>query len=46
MVRKTTATSAIANAGLPIKNEKYPEVPKSEMYLLRNKVSHEYYGVD
>lgn len=26
--------------------EKYPEVPWSEMYLLRNKVSHEYFGID
>jgi uncharacterized protein with HEPN domain len=26
--------------------EKYPEVPWLEMYLLRNKVSHEYFGVD
>ncbi len=26
--------------------EKYPDVPWSEMYLLRNKVSHEYFGVD
>jgi uncharacterized protein with HEPN domain len=26
--------------------EKYPQVPWSEMYLLRNKVSHEYFGVD
>jgi uncharacterized protein with HEPN domain len=26
--------------------EKYSEVPWSEMYLLRNKVSHEYFGVD
>jgi uncharacterized protein with HEPN domain len=25
---------------------KYPEVPWEEMYLLRNKVSHEYFGVD
>lgn len=25
---------------------KYTEVPWSEMYLLRNKVSHEYFGVD
>ena len=25
---------------------KYPEVPWSEMYLLRNKISHEYFGVD
>jgi len=25
---------------------KYPEVPWDEMYLLRNKVSHEYFGVD
>lgn len=26
--------------------EKYPEVPWKEMYYLRNKVSHEYFGVD
>ncbi len=26
--------------------EQYPEVPWNEMYLLRNKVSHEYFGVD
>jgi uncharacterized protein with HEPN domain len=26
--------------------EKYPEVPWNEMYLLRNKVTHEYFGVD
>ena len=26
--------------------EKFPEVPWSEMYLLRNKVSHEYFGID
>lgn len=26
--------------------EKYPEIPWSEMYLLRNKVSHEYFGID
>jgi len=26
--------------------EKYSEVPWSEMYLLRNKVTHEYFGVD
>lgn len=25
---------------------KYPEIPWEEMYLLRNKVSHEYFGVD
>jgi uncharacterized protein with HEPN domain len=24
----------------------HPEVPWSEMYLLRNKVSHEYFGID
>jgi uncharacterized protein with HEPN domain len=28
-----------------IKN-KYPEVPWKEMYYLRNRVSHEYFGVD
>ena len=26
--------------------EQYPEVPWNEMYLLRNKVSHEYFGID
>ena len=26
--------------------EKYPDVPWQEMYLLRNKVSHEYFGID
>lgn len=26
--------------------EKYPDVPWKEMYYLRNKVSHEYFGVD
>lgn len=25
---------------------KYPNVPWNEMYLLRNKVSHEYFGID
>jgi uncharacterized protein with HEPN domain len=25
---------------------KYPEVPWIEMYLLRNKTSHEYFGID
>jgi uncharacterized protein with HEPN domain len=26
--------------------EKHPEIPWSEMYLLRNKVSHAYFGID
>ena len=26
--------------------EKYDEVPWQEMYLLRNRVTHEYFGVD
>lgn len=26
--------------------EQYPDVPWAEMYLLRNRVSHEYFGVD
>ena len=26
--------------------EKHTEVPWAEMYLLRNKVSHEYFGID
>jgi len=36
-----------ASKNLPysIKN-KYNEVPWAEMYLLRNKISHEYFGVD
>lgn len=36
---------ASKNVPLEIK-KKYPEVPWSEMYLLRNKVSHEYFGID
>jgi uncharacterized protein with HEPN domain len=36
-----------ASGNLPVEiKEKYPNVPWSEMYLLRNKVSHEYFGVD
>lgn len=36
-----------ASKNLPIEiKTKYPEVPWDEMYLLRNKVSHEYFGVD
>ena len=30
----------------PELKKKYHEVPWDEMYLLRNKVSHEYFGVD
>jgi uncharacterized protein with HEPN domain len=30
----------------PELKEKYHEVPWDEMYLLRNKVSHEYFGID
>lgn len=26
--------------------DKYPEIPWQEMYYLRNKISHEYFGVD
>ena len=26
--------------------EKHPEIPWQEMYYLRNKVSHEYFGID
>lgn len=26
--------------------KKYPDVPWKEMYYLRNRVSHEYFGVD
>ena len=36
-----------ASRSLPTRiKEKYPKLPWSEMYLLRNKVSHEYFGVD
>ena len=36
-----------ASKNLPIKiKEKYNEMPWAEMYLLRNKVSHEYFGID
>ncbi len=36
-----------ASKNLPASlKDKYPDVPWNEMYLLRNKVSHEYFGVD
>jgi len=36
-----------ASKNLPTEiKDKYAEVPWDEMYLLRNKVSHEYFGVD
>ena len=36
-----------ASKNLPLKiKKKYPDVPWDEMYSLRNKVSHEYFGVD
>lgn len=36
-----------ASKNLPeIIKEKYQEVPWSEMYLLRNKITHEYFGID
>lgn len=36
---------ASKNLPLELKN-RYPAIPWSEMYLLRNKVSHKYFGVD
>lgn len=36
---------AAKNIPVEIK-ERYPDVPWAEMYLLRNKVSHEYFGID
>ena len=27
-------------------NEKYLQVPWNEMYLMRNKISHQYFGID
>lgn len=36
-----------ASKNIPVEiKEKYNEVPWDEMYLLRNKVSHDYFGVD
>lgn len=36
-----------ASKNLPEKlKSKYSEVPWDEMYLLRNKISHEYFGID
>ncbi len=36
-----------ASKNLPIEiKKKYSQIPWSEMYLLRNKVSHEYFGID
>lgn len=36
---------AARNIPIEIK-EKYQDVPWAEMYLLRNKVTHEYFGID
>jgi len=36
-----------ASKNIPVEiKSKYPDVPWAEMYLLRNKISHEYFGVD
>jgi len=36
-----------ASRNLPLEfKKKYPEIPWDEMYLLRNKVTHEYFGID
>jgi len=36
-----------ASKNLPTEiKEKYQEIPWREMYLLRNKISHEYFGID
>lgn len=36
-----------ASKNIPLEvKQKYPHIPWNEMYLLRNKVSHEYFGVD
>jgi len=36
-----------AAKNIPVEiRDKYPDVPWEEMYLLRNKVSHEYFGID
>jgi len=36
-----------ASKNLPMAiKEKYPDVPWEEMYLLRNRISHEYFGID
>ena len=36
---------AAKNSPIELK-EKHPEIPWEEMYYLRNKASHEYFGVD
>jgi uncharacterized protein with HEPN domain len=36
-----------ASRNIPIEvRAKYPDIPWQEMYYLRNKVSHEYFGID
>jgi len=36
-----------ASKNLPIEvKEKYSQIPWQEMYYLRNKISHEYFGID
>ncbi|MDX1909491.1 MAG: DUF86 domain-containing protein [Bacteroidia bacterium] len=36
---------AAKNVPLTVR-EKYPDIPWTEMYLMRNKISHEYFGID
>ena len=36
---------AVKNIPIEIK-EKYPDIPWDEMYRLRNRISHEYFGID
>ena len=36
-----------ASKNMPLRiKDKYPMVPWEEMYLMRNKISHEYFGID
>ncbi|WP_202927915.1 HepT-like ribonuclease domain-containing protein [Cyclobacterium roseum] len=46
-VIRTFEVMGEAAKNLPIEiRSKYEDVPWDEMYLLRNKVSHEYFGID
>jgi uncharacterized protein with HEPN domain len=44
-ILKLSGREASKNVPDEIK-ERFPEVPWDEMYLMRNRISHEYFGID
>lgn len=46
VIRNFEGIGEAANSLPQALKERHPEMPWREMYLLRNKVSHEYFGID